>query len=56
MTRHLTAALALGFVGLVVIADLAGGADLNPYRAPAAIALGSGLASSGGHCAALPGN
>jgi len=55
MTRHLTAALAVAFIAVVVLADLAGGADLNPYRAPAAVALGSGQASSGGHCAALPG-
>jgi len=56
MTRHLTAALAVGFVAFVVLADLVGGSIPNPYRAPAAVALGSGLASSGGHCAALPGN
>ena len=55
MTRHLTAGLGLGFIALVVLADLAGGAELNPYRAPAAVALGSGQAASGGHCAALPG-
>lgn len=56
MTRHLTAALALAFVAAIVLADLAGGAVPNPYRAPAALALGSGQASAGGHCAALPGS
>ncbi len=56
MTRHLTAGIALGFVAVVVLADLAVGAGLNPYRAPAALALGSGQAATGGHCAALPGN
>lgn len=56
MTRHLTAGLALAFVAAIVLADLAAGAGLNPYRAPVALALGSGQASSGGHCAALPGN
>ncbi len=56
MTRHLTAALAVAFIAAIVLADLLGGAVPNPYRAPAAVALGSGLASAGGHCAALPGN
>lgn len=56
MTRHLTAGLALAVIAAVVLADLAGGAVPNPYRAPAALALGSGQASAGGHCAALPGN
>jgi hypothetical protein len=56
MTRHLTAGLAVAFIAAVVLGDLVGGADLNPYRAPPALALGSGQASAGGHCAALPGN
>lgn len=53
-TRKLTAALALGFLALIFIIDLAGGAAPNPYRAPALFALGSGQVASGGLCAALP--
>lgn len=56
MTRHLTAGIALAFVAAIVLADLAAGAGLNPYRAPALLALGSGQTAAGGHCAALPGN
>jgi len=56
VTRHLTAGLAIAFIAAIVVADLAGGAVPNPYRAPAAVALGSGQSSAGGHCAALPAN
>ncbi len=55
-TRRLTAFVALGLVAAVVLADLAtSSAPLDPFRAPPAIALGSGQATSGAHCAALPG-
>jgi len=53
MTRHFTASLAI----LAVVAMI--GADLmisppNPYQAPSLFALGSGQASAGGFCGALP--
>ncbi|MBS3981440.1 MAG: hypothetical protein KGZ77_16830 [Rhodobacteraceae bacterium] len=54
-TRRLTAFAALGLVGAVVLADLVTSTPLDPFRAPPAIALGSGQATSGAHCAALPG-
>ncbi len=56
MTRHLIAIMALGGVAVIIAADLATSAPLDPFRAPAAIALGSGQAAGGAHCAALPGN
>ncbi|MBE3637329.1 hypothetical protein [Mangrovicoccus algicola] len=53
MTRAVPACLALGLLGVIVALDLAA-APPNPYRAPAAFALGSGTASAGGFCGALP--
>lgn len=53
-TRRLTAFVAIGLIAAVVLADLATSAPLDPFRAPPAIALGSGQATSGAHCAALP--
>lgn len=53
MTRHLTAGLALTFIVAVVALD-ATGAPPNPYQAPAALAFGSGLPTSGGFCGAMP--
>ena len=44
------AALALGLA-----LDLDASAPLNPYRSPSLLALGSGEAAGGAHCAALPG-
>ena len=53
MTRRFTATLAaLGVAGLLAF-DLAASPP-NPYRAPPAFAFGSGLASAGGFCGALP--
>lgn len=53
-TRRLTATLALALVAGVIALDLAQGAAPDPFRAPPALALGSGLAAGGAHCAALP--
>ena len=53
MTRRVTATLAVALVAALVAADLLG-ARPNPYRAPAILALGSGSASAGGFCGALP--
>ncbi len=53
MTRRPVAmavmALLAGMLGL----DLATSAPLNPYQAPPLLALGSGMAASGAHCAAV---
>ncbi len=53
MTRRVTAAIAILMVGLLIALDHAG-TDLNPYKAPPLLALGSGTAASGGFCGALP--
>jgi hypothetical protein len=54
MTRaHVGMLVALGVLGLVVL-DQAQSDPLNPYTAPPMLALGSGLAATGGHCAAPP--
>ncbi|PKQ13896.1 MAG: hypothetical protein CVT70_00045 [Alphaproteobacteria bacterium HGW-Alphaproteobacteria-1] len=50
---HVTLLVALGVVGLLAL-DQAQSQPLNPYNAPPMIALGSGLAATGGHCAAPP--
>lgn len=56
LTRRVTATAALALIGALVLGDLATSAPLDPFRAPPAIALGSGLAAGGAHCAALPGS
>ncbi|AMY70146.1 hypothetical protein [Frigidibacter mobilis] len=53
MTRRVTAPLAIALVGLLILFDHAT-ADLNPYKAPPLLALGSGTAASGGFCGAMP--
>jgi hypothetical protein len=54
MTRRVTmAAVALMLAGLIAF-DLAASAPVNPFKAPPLFALGSGQASGGAHCAALP--
>jgi hypothetical protein len=53
MTRRFTASLAIAFV-LGLTAFDAATSELNPFAAPPVFALGSGQASAGAHCAALP--
>ena len=53
MTRRVTAALAMALLAALVALDLLA-ARPNPYRAPPIVALGSGAASAGGFCGALP--
>jgi len=50
---HVAMLLGLGLLGLIAL-DQAQSEPLNPYTAPPLLALGSGLAASGGHCAAPP--
>ncbi len=53
-TRKLTVLLVFaGLLGLLGL-DLAQSAPLNPFQAPPLLALGSGQAGAGAHCAALP--
>jgi hypothetical protein len=51
--RHVTLLVALGFGGLLAL-DHVQSQPLNPYTAPPMLALGSGLAATGAHCAAPP--
>jgi len=54
MTRkQVVMLLGLGMLGLLAL-DRAQSTPLNPYTAPPMIALGSGMAAGGAHCAAPP--
>lgn len=53
-TRRRTATLALALLAGVIAMDLGQSAPLDPFKAPPLLALGSGLAAGGAHCAALP--
>lgn len=53
MTRRTTASIAMAFLIVLVSADLLSSPP-NPYQQPAVFALGSGAASAGGFCGALP--
>ena len=50
---HVGILVAAGVIGLIAL-DHAQSRPLNPYAAPPMISLGSGLAATGGHCAAPP--
>lgn len=50
---HVTLAVLL-LVGGVVAFDVVAADPLNPYAAPPMLALGSGMAAAGAHCAAPP--
>jgi hypothetical protein len=52
MTRAVISAAVLASALLIVAVDLGASAPLNPFRAPPLLALGSGQAASGAHCAA----
>ncbi|MCU0817259.1 MAG: hypothetical protein MUF74_12605 [Cypionkella sp.] len=53
-TRRITAALVVLFLLGLLALDQAQSRPLNPYAAPPLLALGSGQAAGGAHCAALP--
>lgn len=53
MTRRFTGSLAIALLAGLILFDQAT-AELNPYKAPPAFALGSGQATVGGFCGALP--
>lgn len=53
MTRRITAFAAIAGLFALLAFDLAA-APPNPYDAPPVVALGSGVAPSGGFCGALP--
>ncbi|MBS3957986.1 MAG: hypothetical protein KGZ52_01120 [Xanthomonadaceae bacterium] len=55
MPHRQTVGLALlAALVLLVAVDLAASYPLNPFQAPAPIALGSGAGPAGAHCAAPP--
>ncbi len=54
MTRKITALLLITLMICFVAWDLAASVPVNPFQAPPLLALGSGLAADGAHCAALP--
>lgn len=51
---HVTIAVLLLVGGLVAFDAMATANPLNPYTAPPMLALGSGMAAAGAHCAAPP--
>lgn len=53
MTRRLIAVLGIAVLLVLVVADYSRFRP-NPYQQPAIFALGSGAASAGGFCGALP--
>ena len=55
MTRGVTMTAAAVMVAGLMAMDLSVSAAPNPFRAPPLLALGSGQAAGGAHCAALPG-
>lgn len=54
VTRRVIAAAVFLLLGGLLALDASQSVAPNPYRAPPALALGSGLAAGGAHCAALP--
>ncbi|RKE94647.1 hypothetical protein [Sulfitobacter guttiformis] len=54
LTRRLVAALTLAVLAGMLALDLRMSQPLDPFRTPAVLALGSGQAGAGAHCAALP--
>jgi len=54
MTRRVTMLAVAALVAALIGFDLAASEPPNPFRAPPLLALGSGQASGGAHCAALP--
>ena len=54
MTRRATALAVVALVAGLLTLDVATSAPLNPFAAPALLALGSGQAATGALCAAPP--
>lgn len=50
---HVTLAMLLLVAGFIAF-DAVAADPLNPYAAPPMLALGSGMAAAGAHCAAPP--
>ena len=54
MTRRATASGVMALLAALLALDVVTSAPLDPFAAPALLALGSGEAASGALCAALP--
>jgi len=54
MTRRVTMLAVAGLIGGLLLLDTASSETPNPFRAPPLLALGSGQAAGGAHCAAPP--
>lgn len=54
MTRKTIVAIVAVAVATGLWLDLAASKPLNPFKAPALFALGSGQSAGGAHCAAAP--
>lgn len=52
--RPLTGFLSLCLLALIMLVDAAQSLPIDPYLAPAPVALGSGMAPQGAHCTNLP--
>jgi hypothetical protein len=55
-SRFVIVILVFGLGGLALGFDIAASKPLNPFTAPPLLALGSGQAAGGAHCAAVPGS
>lgn len=53
-SRYLIAAAMLLFIAGLMLLDMVTSTAPNPFQAPPMVALGSGQASGGAHCASLP--
>lgn len=50
--RPLTGSLCMAFVLVLLLVDHGQSRPINPYQAPAPVALGSGVAPTAAHCTA----
>ena len=53
MTRRATLLAVAAMIGGLIAVDLSVSATPNPFRAPPLLALGSGQAAAGAHCASF---
>lgn len=53
--RHAVGLALLAAIALLVAVDIGASRPLDPFGAPPPVALGSGAAPTGAHCAAPPG-
>jgi hypothetical protein len=56
MNRLAIVILVFALGGIALGFDIAASTPLNPFVAPPLLALGSGEAAGGAHCAAVPGS